>query len=261
MLESHGLAPSRALGQNFVTDPNTVRRIARLASVGPGDRVLEIGAGLGSLTLALAETGATVTAIEVDRHLIEPLSEVLAGTGVRLERVDAMTADYDELLGAEPVTVVANLPYNISTPLVLHLLEDVEQVKRMVVMVQLEVAERLAASPGDEAYGAVSVRVDYFAEARLVGKVPATVFLPRPNVESALVEIVRRDAPAIDPARVSADAIFTVVRTAFAQRRKMLRRSLAGVISPEQFERAGVDATRRPEELSLEEFARLAESR
>jgi 16S rRNA (adenine1518-N6/adenine1519-N6)-dimethyltransferase len=259
-MESHGLRPSRALGQNFVVDPNTVRRIARLSKVGAGDVVIEIGAGLGSLTLALIETGSEVIAVEVDRYLLGALKESVE-PGARVVHADALTADFSALLGGRRAVVVANLPYNVATPLVLRLLEEVPEITRMLVMVQREVGERLAAAPGDEAYGAVSVRVAYFATARVVGHVGPAVFLPRPHVESALVEIVRREAVAIDPAVVSEADLFEVVRTAFAQRRKMLRRSLAGWASEGVFERADIDPTRRPEELSLEEFARLAAAR
>ncbi|MDE3008192.1 MAG: 16S rRNA (adenine(1518)-N(6)/adenine(1519)-N(6))-dimethyltransferase RsmA [Acidobacteriota bacterium] len=261
LLTRHGLKPSRALGQNFVVDANTVRRVARLAEVGPGDFVLEIGAGLGSLTLALVETGATVEALEVDRYLLAALDEVVAPLGVVVHHVDALRADYDTILTGRDTVIVANLPYNVATPLIMHLLEHVPLVKRLLVMVQYEVGERLAARAGDEAYGAASVRVQYFAEARVVGKVPPTVFVPKPHVDSALVAITRRDRVLIDPSVVSDEALFEVVRTAFAQRRKMLRRSLAEWASEGVFERAGVDATRRPEELTIEEFASLAAAR
>jgi 16S rRNA (adenine1518-N6/adenine1519-N6)-dimethyltransferase len=257
LLKDHGLHPSRALGQNFVVDPNTVRRIARLADVGPGDQVLEIGAGLGSLTLALVETGADVTALEVDRFLIEPLSAVLAKTAVRVVHTDAMRADYESILDGRSTTVVANLPYNVATPLVLHLLESEPLIARMLVMVQKEVGERMAALPGTEAFGAVSLRVAYFADAKVVGKVPPSVFVPKPNVDSVLVSVVRRERVRIDPALVAEDELFAVIRLAFGQRRKMLRRSLAGWTSDGVFERSGVAETRRPEELSLEEFAAL----
>ncbi len=261
ILSDQGLSPSRALGQNFVVAPNTVRRIARLAGVGRGDLVLEVGAGLGSLTLALAETGAEVVALEVDRHLIAPLSAVVEPHGVRVVHPDALEADVEALLDGRAAVVVANLPYNVATPVVLTLLERAPSVERLLVMVQREVAERLAAGPGEEAYGAVSVRVAYFARARVVGRVPASVFLPRPRVESSLVEVVRRERVAVDPALVGEAELFEVVRTAFGQRRKMLRRSLAHWASEGVFERAGVDPTRRPEELSLEEFAALAAAR
>lgn len=258
LLDRHGLSPSRALGQNFVTDPNTVRKIARLAEVGPGDFVLEIGPGLGSLTLALIETGATVEAIEVDRYLLPALNDVVSPHGVVVHHADALTADYETILAGRTATVVANLPYNVATPLVLHLLETVPAITRMLVMVQREVGERMAAYVGDDAYGAVSLRMQYFAHATVVGRVPATVFHPKPKVESALVSIVRHEQPTIDPMRIGEAELFDVIRTAFAHRRKMLRGTLAPWATTEVFEAAGVAPTARPEELGLEEFARLA---
>ena len=256
LLERHQLRPSRALGQNFVTDPNTVRRIARLADVGPGDHVVEVGAGLGSLTLALAETGASVVAVETDRYLVPVLRGVVDGAGVDVIEGDAMSLDWPALLGdAAAWVLVANLPYNIATPLILDLLEQAPGIERMLVMVQREVAERLAASAGDSARGAVSVKVEYWATASLAGKVPATVFVPKPKVESALVQLVRHDVAPVDVDRAS---LFRLIDSGFGQRRKMLRRSLAGVIDASCFEAAGVAPSARPEELSLEEWARLA---
>jgi len=256
LLERHGLAPRRALGQNFVVDPNTVRRIARLADVGPGDRVVEIGAGLGSLTLALAATGADVTAIEIDRRLVPVLREVVEPVGVRVVAADAMTLDWDELLSGRPRWVlVANLPYNVATPIVLDLLEGVASIERMLVMVQREVGERLAAPPGSAAYGIPSVKLAYRATAKLLGRVSAEVFLPRPNVESVLVGIRRNPAPATpaEPGR-----LFSLVRSGFGQRRKMLRRSLAGLVTPEAFAAAGVRPEARAEELSVQDWGRLS---
>lgn len=256
LLEAHGLGPSRALGQNFVVDPNTVRRIARLAGVGPGDHVVEIGAGLGSLTLALAETGASVVAVEIDRHLRPVLEDVVAGLDVTVVAGDAMALDWDELLAAHPRWVlVANLPYNVATPLVLDLLRDVPAIERMLVMVQLEAGERLVAEPGSGTYGIPSVKVALRAHARLVGKVGPDVFVPRPRVDSALVELVRREHLATD---ADPDQLVALVERAFNQRRKMLRRSLADVVSPEAFEAAGIDPQERPERLSVEDWGRLA---
>lgn len=262
LLARHGLRPSRALGQNFVADPNTVRRIARLAGVGPGDHVVEVGPGLGSLTLALAETGADILAVEADRHLLPVLEGVVyeAGPGsVLVVHGDAMKLDWDELLKGSPAwTLVANLPYNIATPLVADLLDTVPQVTRMLVMVQSEVGERLAARVGDTSYGAVSVKVAYWAIASVVGKVPASVFVPRPNVESVLVDIRRRADPAVDPGLVEAKRLFGLVRAGFAQRRKMLRRALSGLASPGAFEAAGVAPEARAEQLTVEDWGRLA---
>lgn len=257
LLRAHGLTPSRALGQNFVADPNTVRRIARLAEVGPGDRVVEIGAGLGSLTLALVEAGAEVTVVEIDRHLVPVLRQVVEPLGVRVIHGDALRLDWDEVLGSGSTgwSLVANLPYNVATPLVLDLLDHVPAIEAMLVMVQLEVGERLVAGVGDAAYGIPSVKVAYWATAELVGKVPPSVFIPRPKVDSALVRIVRRPHPAVeaDPER-----LFALVRAGFGQRRKMLRRSLAGLVTAEAFERAGVRPESRAEELSVHDWARLA---
>ncbi|MCU1356805.1 MAG: rsmA [Acidimicrobiales bacterium] len=256
LLERHDLGPSRALGQNFVVDPNTVRRIARLARVGPDTPVVEIGAGLGSLTLALAETGASVTAVEIDRHLRPILEEVVAGLDVRVVAGDAMRLDWDDLLaGHDRWVLVANLPYNVATPLVLDLLAGVPAIERMLVMVQREAGERLAAGPGSGVYGIPSVKVALRATAKIIGKVGPDVFLPRPRVDSALVEIVRRAEPATD---ADIDLLTSLVEQGFNQRRKMLRRSLAGRVSPEAFAAAGVDPEDRPERLSVQDWGRLA---
>jgi 16S rRNA (adenine1518-N6/adenine1519-N6)-dimethyltransferase len=258
LLARHGLAPSRALGQNFVVDPNTVRRIARLARVGPGDAVVENGARLGSLTLALAETGADVTAVEVDRHLVPVLREVVAPSDVRVVEADARDVDWAEILAAHQRWVlVANLPYNVATPLVLDLLEQVPAVERMLVMVQREVGERLAAPAGSRTYGIPSVKVAYFARARVVGHVAPSVFLPRPRVDSALVELERHRVP---PVSVDRRRLFALVEAAFGQRRKMLRRSLHEVVADDAFAVAGVDPSSRPEQLDLAAWARLADA-
>ncbi|MDP9464844.1 MAG: 16S rRNA (adenine(1518)-N(6)/adenine(1519)-N(6))-dimethyltransferase RsmA [Actinomycetota bacterium] len=256
LLSEHGLAPRRDLGQNFVVDANTVRKVARLAEVGPNDHVVEIGAGLGSLTLALAETGATITAIEIDRGVAGALRSVVAGLpNVTVVEDDALRLDWKATLAAARRWVlVANLPYNVATPLVCDLLDFVPSVERMLVMVQREVAERLCARAGTEAYGAVTVKVAYWATARIAGTEPASVFVPRPKVESALADIRRRRVPAVD---VPADPLFQLVRTAFGQRRKMLRRSLGAVVGPDVFDAAGIDAQRRPEELDIAEWGAL----
>ena len=261
LLDGIGTAPRRGLGQNFVADPNTVRRIARLAGVGPGDRVVEIGAGLGSLTLALAETGAHVTAVEVDPRIVGALRTVLADAGVpdtsvTVVEADAMTLDWSTVLsGGDHWTLVANLPYNVATPLVCDLLDAVPEIERMLVMVQREVADRFVADPGSKQYGAVSVKIAYWASARLVGVVPPSVFVPRPNVESALVEITRRRPPVTDP-----NELFSLVRTAFGQRRKMLRRSLAERVTPAQFAAAAISPEARPEQLDVDAWCRLTEA-
>ncbi len=279
LLEANDLRPSRALGQNFVADGNTVRRIVKLAGVTEGRRVVEIGAGLGSLTLALAEAGADVTAVEIDRHVLPVLRTQVEPLGVRVVEADALVLDWSELLsegGAaghdqEPWALVANLPYNVAVPLVIRVLEEAPDVSSLLVMVQREVGERLAASAGQEAYGAVSVKVAYWATAKVVGRVPASVFIPRPRVESVLVRLDRH--PGVVPSRPGRgreggapvgpgdptyDRLFAVVRGGFAHRRKMLRRSLDGLVTPEAFEVTGVRATDRAEDLSLGQWERLA---
>ena len=257
-LEGAGLRAKRALGQNFVVDANTVRKIARLANVDNHRHVLEIGAGLGSLTLALAETGALVTAVEVDDQLLPLLHEnVDPIDNITVVHADAMKLNWSTLLeGGEDWALVANLPYNVATPLVADVLDFVPQVQRMLVMVQKEVGERFCASPSTEAYGALSVKVAFHATARIAGIVPPTVFLPRPNVDSALVEIVRHKEP-ID-AQINQKDLFSLVRMGFSKRRKMLRGSLAGRVSPEQFEEAEIAPTARAEELSVYDWMRLA---
>jgi len=257
-LDGAGLRAKRALGQNFVVDANTVRRIAKLANVDEHPHVLEIGAGLGSLTLALAEIAQSVTAVEVDDALLPLLNENVGHlTNVSVVHADAMRLEWNTLLGEHTDwALVANLPYNVATPLIADVLDFVPQVSRMLVMVQKEVAERFSASPSTPAYGALSVKVAFHATSRIVGLVPASVFLPRPNVESALVEIVRHKTP-IDPT-VDAKQLFSLVKMGFAKRRKMLRGSLAGRVSPEQFEAAAIIPTARAEELTVHDWLRLA---
>ena len=266
LLDDNGLRPSRALGQNFVADPNTVRRIVRLAGVVPGARVVEIGAGLGSLTLALAEAGADVLAVEMDARLVPVLRDVVGGRSVTVVQADALRVDWESLLAGsgsgegpgEAWSLVANLPYNVATPLVVGVLESAPRIGSLLVMVQREVGERMAARAGDPAYGAVSVKVAYWATASVVGRVPATVFVPRPRVESVLVRIERRPEPAVSADLVAPDRLFAVVRAGFAHRRKMLRRSLAGLVDPEAFVAAGVEPEARAEELAVEDWGRLA---
>jgi 16S rRNA (adenine1518-N6/adenine1519-N6)-dimethyltransferase len=258
LLAQSGHRPRRALGQHFVVDPNTVRRIARLAAVGAGQRVVEIGAGVGSLTHALLDTGAEVVAVEVDGRLVPTLREQVEPRGARVVEADALRLDWDGVLGAGPWTLVANLPYNVASPLVAGLLDDVPAVGRMLVMVQREVGERLAAGVGDPAYGALSVKVAYWATASVVGRVPPTVFLPPPKVESVLVALQRRATPAVPPDVSAPEPLFALVRAGFAHRRKMLRRSLAGLVAPEQFTAAGIASDARAEELDVAAWCRLA---
>ncbi len=259
LLDENGLTPSKALGQNFVADPNTVERIARLAGVGVGDRVLEIGAGLGSLTLALAATGADVIAVEIDRYIV-PVLAGLVPNNVRVVEGDALTLDFGELLSDErsTYTLVANLPYNVATPLVMTLLEHVPQISRMIVMVQREVAERLAATPGSKIYAGVTARRSYFAEAKIVGQVSAEVFIPKPRVSSSLIEITRRPMPAVDVKIAPYSEIAALIRAGFSSRRKMLRRSLSGLVSEEGLIAVGIDPTARAETIDIFEWGKLA---
>ena len=257
LLTKHGLAPRRAFGQNFVVDANTVRKIARLADVRAGDFVLEIGAGLGSLTLALAETGAQIVAVEIDNGLVEVLRENTASLpNVEIIHGDAMQLDWQPLLSkSKHWHVVANLPYNLATPIVADILDGLSQVDHLLVMVQSEVADRLVAQVGSDAYGAVSVKINYWATAKIVGAVSASVFFPQPRVESALVDIHRRTEPGVTD--VEASELFALVRTGFAKRRKMLRGALLNIALPADFESAGVNPESRAEELDLAAWGRL----
>ncbi len=245
-----------------MVDPNTVRRIAALAEVGPGDHVLEVGAGLGALTLALDATGAAVTSVEADRRLLPALAEVLGDRPVDVVHADIRRVDWDDLLAAAGRwTLVANLPYNVATPIVLQVLEEAPAVERALVMVQREVGERLAAGPGSGAYGIPSVLVALRARAEVVGRVSPEVFLPRPNVDSALVRLTRREPPETTATR---EEVFAVVDNAFAQRRKTLRAALAGwagspAAAEEALRAAGIDPSLRGERLGIAEFARIAQ--
>jgi len=257
LLSQHGLAPRRAFGQNFLVDPNTVRKIARLANVGPDDFVLEIGAGLGSLTLALAETGAHIVAVEIDNGVVEVLRDVVKHLpNVEVINADAMHLDWRPLVArAAKWHVIANLPYNVATPLVADLLDGAPAVDHLLVMVQKEVAERFVAKPRTPAYGAVSVKIAYWADAFIAADVPATVFLPKPNVSSAMVDIRRKATPAVEG--VDPQKLFALVRTGFGQRRKMLRRCLSTMVTPAQFAAAGVSPESRAEELDVAAWGRL----
>jgi len=267
LLDTHDLSPSRALGQNFLCDQGMADKIIRLADIGSDDHVLEIGPGLGALTGGLCTTGATVVAVEIDRYLIPALTDQvgqhqLAGR-LTIINADVRDLDWPAVLGPHRWTVVANLPYNIATPLILDLLAQQPQLDRWVVMVQREAGERLVAGPGTRIYGIPSVLLAYWAEARIVGSVPAELFLPRPNVESVLVEIRRHrretglDVRAASPSAEEFMVLSRLVRRAFGQRRKMLRRSLAEFVDQDQLERAGIQPTQRPEELDLDHWLRL----
>lgn len=256
----YGIRPSKTLGQNFLLDPNLARAIAADAGVEPGSKVVEVGAGLGSLTVALAGAGAAeVLAIEFDRALLPGLEETVAASpAVRVLHADATKLDWAETLGEGEWICCANLPYNVGTRILLDILEHAPTVRRLAVMVQREVGERLVAGAGDAAYGAVSVRVAYRAVSAVVRRVPPEVFWPRPSVGSVIVRLDRLDVPPVD---VDEARLWRVVDEAFAQRRKTLRNALRrlGVGDPERIlAGAGIDPAARGEELSLMDFARLA---
>lgn len=258
LLERHGVTPSKAHGQHFLVDPNITRKIAGLARVGPEDGVVEIGAGTGTLSLALAETGARVVAYEIDHHLEPILREVLAGTAVELRMEDAAEVDLGSALDrARRWVMVANLPYNVGTPILLDALRHAPVVERFVVMVQAEVAERLAARPGSAAYGLPSVVVAIHGSARVEFSVPPQVFLPPPNVGSAVVSIDR--AAGAPP---GAERAVALAAAGFGQRRKMVRRSLSSLLDDPiaALERAGIAPTSRAEELSAAQWLALAEA-
>jgi 16S rRNA (adenine1518-N6/adenine1519-N6)-dimethyltransferase len=264
LVEAHAIRPSKALGQNFLLDPNLARAIARDAGVGPGVQVVEIGAGLGSLTTALAEAGADrVLAIEFDRALLAGLAEVIADhPTVEIVHADATKVDWPAVLGDRPWVCCGNLPYNVGTSIVLDVLERAPSVSTIVVMLQREVAERLTATPAQrEAYGAVSVHVAYRARAQMLRHVPPEVFWPRPTVGSAVVRLDRLERPPVD---VDEQRLWTVVDVAFSQRRKTMRNAVRrlGVSAMEAdlaLARAGVEPSARPETLDLAAFARIVE--
>ena len=262
LLTAHGLRPSRALGQHYLVDPNTARKVVRLAQVTAGETVLEVGPGLGSLTLALREAGARVVAVEADERLLPALAEALGeDPDVRVVAADAVRAD---LAGLAPDAhrVVANLPYNVAATLVLRLLIDFPQYQRLTVMVQREVGERLAAAPGTDAYGATSAKVAALAEARVLAPVSRRVFLPEPHVDSVLVGLTRTgEHPAV--AGVPWATLDRVIEAAFSQRRKTLRNALRTLgLDPGEVEAlgraAGVDLALRAERLDVPAFAALA---
>ncbi|MBW3618655.1 MAG: 16S rRNA (adenine(1518)-N(6)/adenine(1519)-N(6))-dimethyltransferase RsmA [Actinobacteria bacterium] len=260
LLQEHGLAPRKSSGQNFVVDPNTVRRIVEASGVGPDDTVLEIGPGLGSLTIPLLAAVRRVVAIEVDAGLVRVLQHLLGDEpGFTLLHADAMRTDLAAAVDGGPATLVANLPYNVATPLVMQALEAGPALVEQYVMVQREVGERWSARVGDPLYSAVSVKVALSADARIDLHVPRAVFHPVPNVDSVMVRIRRRDDA---PSPEVRSRLAALVDTAFAQRRKTLRNTLRTLAPPEQltaaFADAGIDPGARAETLTPEDFVRLA---
>lgn len=262
ILKAFDLHASKRLGQNFLIHGGTVEAIVETADICPGDRVLEIGPGIGTLTQGLAEAGASVTAVELDKKLPAVLAETLSGYDrVRIVGGDILKADIPALMGEEPFKVVANLPYYITTPILLTLLERRLPITRIVTMVQREVAERMIALPGGRDYGALSVAVQYYTEPRLAIEVSPRCFLPPPAVESAVMDCVVRKTP---PVAVEDEKhFFRVVRAAFGQRRKTIGNALKSLGLPRDIlqgalSKAGIDPLRRGETLSLSEFAALA---
>jgi len=259
-----GVRPTKALGQNFVVDGGTIRRIVRVADVHANDVVLEVGPGLGSLTLGLLQTGAEVVAVEIDGRLADALSTTVtavapsAASRLRVVHADAMTISSE--IG-NPTALVANLPYNVAVPVLLHVLATLPTVASALVMVQAEVADRIVAPPGSRTYGVPSAKAAWYADARRAGSVSRSVFWPVPNVDSALVRLERRDPPSTTATR---EETFAVIDAAFSQRRKTLRAALAGWAgSPDRADAtlraAGVDPSLRGERLEVAQFAAIAE--
>ncbi|GAA0513692.1 ribosomal RNA small subunit methyltransferase A [Paractinoplanes deccanensis] len=253
-----GVAPTKKLGQNFLHDPNTIRRIVAAAGLEPGDVALEVGPGLGSLTLGLVGAVRHVHAVEIDPRLAEALPGTVPDEHLTVHNADALhvrAADFDPA----PTMLVANLPYNVAVPVVLHLLAELPSLRGGLVMVQKEVADRLVAGPGSKVYGVPSVKLAWYAEARAAGKVPPAVFWPVPNVDSGLVAFTKRTPPG----DVDRSEVFAVVDAAFAQRRKTLRAALAGWAGgPDRAEKllvaAGISPQARGEALTVEQFAAIA---
>ncbi|WP_242534561.1 16S rRNA (adenine(1518)-N(6)/adenine(1519)-N(6))-dimethyltransferase RsmA [Streptomyces albidoflavus] len=261
-----GVRPTKQRGQNFVIDANTVRRIIRTADVRADDVVVEVGPGLGSLTLGLLETAQHVTAVEIDDTLAAALPATvearLPARAANFALVHSDALRVTELPGPAPTALVANLPYNVAVPVLLHMLEHFPTIERTLVMVQSEVADRLAAAPGSKVYGVPSVKANWYAEVKRAGAIGRNVFWPAPNVDSGLVSLVRRDGPPATTA--TREQVFAVVDAAFAQRRKTLRAALSGwagsaAAAEAALVAAGVSPQARGESLTVEEFAAIAE--
>jgi 16S rRNA (adenine1518-N6/adenine1519-N6)-dimethyltransferase len=255
LLQRHGLAPIHRLGQHFLADANITRKIVALAGVGPGTNVVEVGAGTGTLTRALAASGAHVVAYEIDQGLRPVLAEAIVDLDVELRFADVTRVDFSTALDGDGWAMVANLPYNVGTPVVVEALRHAPNIDRFVVMVQREVAVRFVAQPGTEDYGLPSVVAGIHSEAAIRFTVPPQVFYPPPKVASAVIDIRRVPAPG------GSDRAIELARAGFGQRRKMLRRSLESVLDDPvaSLEEAGIPPTRRAEDLSPEDYLRLAE--
>jgi 16S rRNA (adenine1518-N6/adenine1519-N6)-dimethyltransferase len=269
LLKKQGFRFKKKWGQNFLLDKNILKRIVAGAGITAGDRVVEIGAGAGTLTRALAETGARVLALEIDHALIPVLTEYLAGLEVLIIQGDVLRLDLDELTGrhnmAWPYKVVANLPYYITTPVIMDILEKEYHFENLTLMVQWEVAQRLTAQPGTRECGAVTLAVSYYTEAKVLFKVPRSLFHPAPEVDSAVVCLQKRQHPPVEVP--DKNLLFKLIKAGFGQRRKTLLNALQSVAPGldketvrQYLQRAGIDGNRRGETLSLKEYAALAQA-
>lgn len=272
ILEKHGFSFKKSLGQNFLIDPNILRNITKYAELTEEHGAIEIGPGIGALTENLARASKKVVAYEIDQRLFPILDDTLAPyDNVKIIHNDVLKADVgqmieEEFAGVSDIMVVANLPYYVTTPIIMKLLEEQLPIRGLVVMLQKEVAERISAKPGTKEYGSLSIAIQYFTRAEVVMIVPKTVFMPQPNVDSAVIRLLKRDEPAV---KVKDESFFfTITRLSFAQRRKTLLNNLTnGLPNGKEkkesivhaLDRAGIDPTRRGETLSLEEFARLSD--
>lgn len=262
-----GISPTKKFGQNFVIDPGTVRKIVRESRVNEYSRVLEVGPGLGSLTLALLEAGVTMTAVEIDPPLAERLPHTVAefmpdaSSRLHVVQADALAVTPEMLpdFAKQPFTLVANLPYNVATPIILTLLERFETLESFLVMVQKEVADRLTAVPGNKIYGAPSVKIAWYGESERAGVIGRNVFWPAPNVDSALVYF-KRTRQGGETDELLRKTTFSIIDAAFGQRRKTLNAALRHVVDKQVFEQAGIDSTRRGETLVIDEFIALAQA-
>lgn len=271
LAERLDVSPTKKLGQNFVIDPNTVRKIVRLAGIDAGTRVIEIGPGLGSLTLGITEVGADVTAIEIDSRLAAEIPNTIramqpeAAKRFRVIHRDALDLSAEDLasLPGRPTALVANLPYNVSVPILMHLLELIPELTRGLVMVQAEVGYRVAAGPGSKEYGAPSAKASWYGDWKIAGTVSRKIFWPVPGVDSVLVGYEKRSAPL--GTEEERERTFALVNAAFAQRRKMIRQALQPVLGQERtielIERAGIAPTARAEQLSIGDFLAIARSK
>lgn len=255
LLDRHSIKPRKSLGQNFVVDPNTIRKVIAASPVSPGDKVLEIGPGVGSLTLGLLDAGARVVALEVDPQLVRVLEEVTAGRTIEVVEADAVTADLASY-GAR--VMVANLPYNVAASIVLRVLETAPSIETAVVMTQREVGERFAAGPGSKVYGVTSVLAGFYSDVEIAGRISRRAFYPVPNVDSVLVRFVRRSRESVER-----DVFKAVVKAAFAQRRKTLRQALGTLagsadLAEQHLVEAGISPRARAEDISVEGFMEAA---